>query len=164
LTGSLTPVQTEAVANVEYASAISKKVYKLLSAIAFFGVVFFIFKGAWWTLFLLFMVADALKDVVYLTVMKKTIADPVVRTAALDATKKQKKKRKREGKAISADEKALGSAAPRPTSAIPLDREYEFSSPVPSVTEGTTRHLEDSREESVNEAASRPRYEAPNAR
>jgi hypothetical protein len=156
LTGSLVPLQDAAMeADVAFAKAMSRKLYKLLSSIAFFAVMFYIFGGAWWTLFLLFWVADPLKDLVYLGVLKKSISDPVARKAALDARKGSKKKKKKED--ADATTSGLAPDTAEPVALASVGQPFELAPVPPSVTEGTTRHL-DEREPSP------PRYSPPTAR
>jgi hypothetical protein len=158
LTGSPAPREDVARdAEVAYAQAMSRKLYKFLSSLAFFGVVFWLFKGSWWTLLILFWVADPLKDLIHLAVLKNTISDPAARLAALDARKSKKGKKKK----VESEERIEENAEPRPVGApqpvasLPSrDEAYGFASPPPSVTEGTTRHLDD-REPSA------PRYVPP---
>jgi hypothetical protein len=143
----VTPEGSALDADVAYAQAMSRKLYKFLSSLAFFLVMFFIFDHAWWTLFFLFWVADPLKDYIHLSVLKNTIQDPVARKAALEAKKGKKKKKKKEKEAAA----TTGEIAPKPLLEAPSEPAtvssggvpYEFAPAPPSVTEGTTRHLEE---------------------
>jgi hypothetical protein len=142
---SVTPDGSALDADVAYAQAMSRKLYKFLSSLAFFLVMFFIFDQAWWTLFLLFWVADPLKDYIHLSVLKSTIQDPVARKAALEAKKGKKKKKKKDKEAAA----TTGEIAPQleaPSEAASIaagGTPFEYAQPT-SVTEGTTRHLEES--------------------
>jgi hypothetical protein len=159
--GSVTPEGSEIDAEVSYAQAISRKAYKFLSSLAFFLVMFFIFDQAWWTLFLLFWVADPLKDIIHLLVLKNTIPDPVARKAAFEARKGKKKKKKKEKDAQAA---TTGEISANPQLEAPSEAasvasgvaSYDFASQPPSVTEGTTRHLEETERP-------QPRYVPPAA-
>ena len=67
LTGNLQPaVDTSALSTemeVTYAKELSKAIYQLLSSVGVFLVMMFIFRGAFWVWFLLFWVANSVRDV-----------------------------------------------------------------------------------------------------
>jgi hypothetical protein len=164
LTGNL-PVPDSSVLSTEmeiaYAKEFSRALYGMLSSIAVFGVFLFIFKGAFWVWFLLFWVFNSVRDVVQAYLLKQQIKNPAAFQAALEAYKeeKHKKRRRRRGRRqeelppapivqpVPPPRVASGDYIPpaRTTGELKKPAEFQFDpdNPPPSVTEGTTRLLED---------------------
>jgi hypothetical protein len=137
---------------VVYAREMSRALYKLLGSILTFVALMIIFRGQWWVLFTLFWVADAIKDFVHAQFIRKNISDPVAAKAALDARKDKKKHKKKHKRHAEAEPAAQIPAPPQPvytapaptTGEIEKPRELDFEeNPPPSVTEGTTRFLDE---------------------
>lgn len=169
LTGQLVGASTgdTAVASemeIEYAREFSKALYNLLGAVAVFLAMVFIFKGAFWVYFLLFWVANEVRDLAQAYLLKRQIQNPYAFKAALEAYKEQKgSKRKRRRKRQ--EEEAAQAALPAPPESVVLEPsrttgelkepdEYLFdpANPPPSVTESTTKLLD-----------KEPRYMPPEA-
>ena len=164
LTGSLAPTADASALSTEmevaYAKELSKAIYGLLSSIGVFLVLLFIFRGEFWVWFLLFWVANSVRDVIQATLLKQQIKNPVAFQAALEAYREEKgkkRRRRRRGRAELPDAPAAVAVSPphhpsgeyvppaRTTGELVKPRDYEFDAdnPPPSVTEGTTRLLDD---------------------
>ena len=167
LTGELVPPSTDALATemeVAYAKEYSKAIYNLLGSVGVFLALLFIFKGAFWVYFLLLWVANNVRDVVQASLLKRQITNPVAFQAALQAYKDEKHKKKRRKREkqrgelaappepVDIGEPVHGAYVPpaRPTGELEKPKEFVFDpeAPPPSVTEGTTRLLEDEAEPS----------------
>jgi hypothetical protein len=168
LTGHLAPLPNDSALNremeIEYAKEFSRAIYGLLGSIATFTVLMFIFKGAFWVYFLLFWVANNVRDVVQAYLLKRQITDPAAFKAAIEAyrcEKESKKKRKRREEreaqaALQAPQQPVSLYTPAPQSQpvyVPPARttgeikkpegfEFDPDSPPPSVTEHTTELLD----------------------
>jgi hypothetical protein len=178
LTGALTPPAPEIATEVEvaYARRMSTAVYKLVGSLAAFLTFMVIFRQ-WWVFFLLFPVAHAVRDIIHAKFIKNNVTNPFAAMAALEETdkerkgKRQKRKRRRTESLPEAASEThpLYVAPPQPVFSSPAPttgelekpRELEFdpANPPPSVTEGTTRSLDDrEREARLRE------YEPPRSR
>ena len=144
---------------VAYAKEYSKAVYNLIGSVATFLVLLFIFKGAFWVYFLLLWVANCVRDVIQANLLKRQITNPVAFQAALAAYKEESggKKRKKKHAELAAPPASVetpnrpisGDYVPpaRNTGELtaPEERHFDPDNPPPSVTEGTTRLLEEER-------------------
>jgi hypothetical protein len=150
---------------IEYAREYSKALYNLLGAVAVFLAMLAIFRGAFWVYFLLFWVANEVRDLAQAYLLKRQIQNPLAFRAALDAYKEQKSsKRKRRRKRHEEEQQAAALPPPpatiatpppaRPTGELVKPDAFEFDpvNPPASVTEGTTELLE-----------KQPRYRPPEA-
>jgi hypothetical protein len=180
LTGELAPPDNAALTSemeIAYAKEFSRAIYHLLSSVGVFLVMLFIFRGAFWVWFMLFWVANSVRDVVQAYLLKQQIKNPVAFQAALEAFRdeKHKKKRRRKG-----DREELPPPPPqtsfpprvpsgeyvppaRTTGELEKPRELTFDhdNPPPSVTEGTTRLLDEEQAQQV--APEDARYVPPSA-
>jgi hypothetical protein len=163
LTGQLAATGDTAVAaemEIEYAREFSKALYNLLGSVAVFLAMLFIFRGQWWVYFLLFWVANEVRDLAQAYLLKRQIQSPAAFMAALEAYKEQKgrkrkrkRRRDREEQEQPAQLQAPPQAVPIPPAAAPTTgelvrpEEYAFdpSHPPASVTEGTTELLDKER-------------------
>jgi hypothetical protein len=160
LTGSLVPPSVESPGDeieIAYAKEFSRASYQLLGSIATFLAFLLIFRGQWWVFFLLLWVANNVRDLVHASLLKREIKNPAAFQAALAAfhdEKDEKRKRKREKRELRKAKRAgvLPAAAPadladapRTTGEIEKPKELAFDplNPPPSVTEGTTRLLDE---------------------
>jgi hypothetical protein len=151
---------------IEYAREFSKALYNLLGAVAVFLAMLFIFKGAFWVYFLLFWVANEVRDLAQAYLLKRQIQNPHAFKAALEAYKEQKeskRSRRRRRREKAAQEAQAALPAPPESVVLPPSRttgelkepeEYVFdpANPPPSVTESTTQLLD-----------KEPRYMPPEA-
>lgn len=164
LTGALrVPASADSAARemeIEHAREFSRALYNLLGSITAFLVLLFVFKGAWWVFFLLFWVGGAVKEVAQTVILKNQIKDPAAYRAAIEEFR-HKRKGKGRNRTSGHDEVApvatpavlTSEAAPAPpTSSF----EFDPAKPPPSVTEATTRHLDEHVEE-----VHAPRYVPP---
>jgi hypothetical protein len=168
LTGQIQPaVDTSSLSaemEIAYAKELSKAIYGLLSSVGVFLVMLFIFRGAFWVWFLLFWVANSVRDVVQAFLLKQQIKNPVAFQAALEAYKEEKHKkrrrRRRDRERLETPPAPVTLPPPRVPSGeyVPPARttgelekpkgfEFDEAEPPPSVTEGTTRLLEDEERE-----------------
>lgn len=168
LTGQLVGPSPESVATdmeVAYAKEYSRAVYALLGSVVTFLVLLFVFQGAWWVYFVLFWVANNVRDLVQATLLKRQITNPVAFQAALEAYqeeragKKKKKKKKDEKAEIESGYQPVSLPPPTPSGSYvpparstgelekPRDFVFDPDNPPPSVTEGTTRLLDDESDE-----------------
>ncbi len=164
LTGQLPAPDSNALSTemeIAYAKEFSRAIYGLLSSVAVFLVMLFIFRGAFWVWFMLFWVANSVRDVVQAYLLKQQIKNPAAFQAALEAYKddkrrKRKRKRHEEPEALPPAPVAYPVPTPHPPSGdyVPparttgeLKKPEEFSfdpdNPPPSVTEHTTRLLDE---------------------
>lgn len=145
---------------IAYAKEYSRAVYALLGSIGVFLALLFIFKGAFWVYFLLLWIANNVRDVVQASLLKRQITNPAAFQAALGAYKDEKRKKRRRKRGAEAEQLAAppepvaldsgpvhGDYVPPARTTGELARPQEFSfdpeNPPPSVTEGTTRLLEE---------------------
>lgn len=185
LTGNLAPAQSSetlsAEMEIEYAREFSKAMYNLIGSLLTFFVLMFVFRGQWWVFFLLFWVADSVRDLVQASILKRQIQNPAAFHAALEAfkdKKKEKRRRKRRERDSDDEPKALPAPAhvenlvssqphhayvePKAPTTGKLSKPeglvFDPENPPPSVTEGTTRLLDDRAEDGEET----PRYMPPN--
>jgi hypothetical protein len=172
LTGQLPAPSGESLrteAEIEFAREWSKALGNLLTSVVVFTTFHFIF-DAFWTWFLLIWVGFAVRDVVQAYLLKRTVTDPAALKAAIEASRddgdrkaRRKKRRERKGELSAPPEPvALESthervySAPSTGEIAPPELKWEAGPPA-SVTEGTTRHLDD-------KAPDAPKYAPPQSR
>lgn len=168
LTGGLAPAPSSDLARemeIAYAKEFSSALYNLLGSVAFFVAMLAIFRNAFWVYFLLFWVANNVRDLVQAYLLKQQIKDPAAFKAALETFKeeKHKKKRKRNRRRRQAELPEVPPVVTLPPPARttgelkePETPAFDPANPPPSVTEGTTRLLDD-------EASDEHRYVPPSA-
>jgi hypothetical protein len=134
---------------VAYAKEYSKAIYNLIGSITTFLVLLFIFRGSFWVYFLLLWVANCVRDVIQANLLKRQITNPIAFQAALSAYKddhgKRKKKKKHEELPPAPVAAEIPSAVASGEYVPPVRNTGELfdpDNPPPSVTEGTTRHLD----------------------
>jgi hypothetical protein len=151
----------------------------LLGSVATFVVMMIVFRGAFWVWFMLFWVANSVRDLVQAALLKNQIKNPVAFQAALEAFKdakhKKKRRRRRGREAIEAPQPAVQFPPPaasgdyvppaRTTGELKKPDEFVFDpdNPPPSVTEGTTRLLEEERPAEDERYVQDERYVPPSA-
>jgi hypothetical protein len=165
LTGQLAPLIAEAPATdmeIAYAREFSRSMYRLIGSIATFLVMMIVFKGQWWVFFLLFWVANCVRDLVQASLLKQRMSNPAAFQAALEAFheerngRKRKRKRNRDREALPEPQTPVSMPPPpvaqgdylppaRTTGELPKVEEFVFDpdNPPPSVTEGPTQLFDD---------------------
>jgi hypothetical protein len=155
LTGQLPALSSEAVrteAELAFAKQWSRAIGSLVTSIAVFTAMMIIF-GKGWVWFLLFWVVFAVRDVVQAYLLRRTVQDPAALKAALEVAEdghgRKRKRRRERRRALEGAPEAVPLTAPRVPEPVKSTGELEEpardweAAPPPSVTESTTRHLED---------------------
>lgn len=153
-----------------YAREFSSAMYHLIGSIATFSVMMIVFRGQWWVFFMLFWVANSIRDMIQAYLLKQQMKSPAAFHAALEAYKsekgtKRRRRRRREEAALpeartpeALPPPATGAYVPpaRTTGELKKPDEFVFDpdNPPPSVTEGPTQLFDDAPQPE-------PEWEAP---
>lgn len=161
LTGELPARMSEAVrteAEIEYARAWSRAIGNLITSIAVFTALMIVI-GDSWVWFLLFWIFFAIRDVARVYLLRRTVTDPLALRAAIEETtdcaKKRRKRERRRLQAPAPPPPPVPVVAP-PTGELEAGPRDWSSTPPPSVTEATTRQLD--------EKSPGPRYAPPRSK